>query len=337
MKKDLRMKQPIHAPLLATAICLLTIGFSHAESPNAEQVIATMEGINGITPGARRNHIRGICASGRFVGSKALQSYTRSALFSGQSLPVLARFSLAGGNPNAPDTARSPRGLAIELQLPQGQAHHFTFLNLPVFSASNPQTFLDALLANAPDPQTGKPDAAKVQAFRESHPDAKPAAEFMAKNNPPASYANSNYFGIHTFQFINRDGKTTLVRLRFEPQGGVRRLSDEELKTAPPRFLDEDLLSKVRSGPLQWKLIVTLGEPGDEQANPTVYWPADRKEIEAGVLNLTTAQPQAGAPCEGINFDPLVLSDGVAPTDDPVLLFRSGAYASSYGRRITGR
>jgi catalase len=46
--------------------------------------------------------------------------------------------------------------------------------------------------------------------------------------------------------------------------------------------------------------------------------------------------PQAGAACEKINFDPLVMSDGIAPTNDPVLLFRSPAYAISFGKRISG-
>jgi hypothetical protein len=30
-----------------------------------------------------------------------------------------------------------------------------------------------------------------------------------------------------------------------------------------------------------------------------------------------------------INFDPVVIADGIAPTDDPILLFRSPAYAIS--------
>jgi catalase len=54
------------------------------------------------------------------------------------------------------------------------------------------------------------------------------------------------------------------------------------------------------------------------------------------VLTLTSATPQKGADCEKINFDPLVMSDGVAPTDDPILMFRSPAYATSFVRRLTG-
>ncbi|WP_245614882.1 catalase family peroxidase [Curvibacter gracilis] len=316
---------------------LLASAAASAEAPTADEVVSTMEKLNGVTPGARRNHIRGICATGSFLGAPALQAYSRSALFSGQPVPVVARFSLAGGNPNTPDSAKSPRGLAIEFRLPGGGLQHFTMLNVPVFSAATPQTFQDALLANLPDPQTGKPDPAKQQAFRDSHPDAKPLAEFMARNNPPVSYAQSEFYSVHTFKFVSPQDQTTLVRWRFEPEAGVSRWSDEALKTAPTRFLDEDLLGRVKAGPLRWNMVVTLGEAGDEQNNPTVYWPSERRQVQAGVLTLTAATPQAGAECEKLNFDPLVIAEGIAPTQDPVLLFRSPAYAASFVKRLTGR
>lgn len=316
---------------------LLASAAASAEAPTADEVVSTMEKLNGVTPGARRNHIRGICATGSFLGAPALQAYSRSALFSGQPVPVVARFSLAGGNPNTPDSAKSPRGLAIEFRLPGGGLQHFTMLNVPVFSAATPQTFQDALLANLPDPQTGKPDPAKQQAFRDSHPDAKPLADFMARNNPPVSYAQSEFYSVHTFKFVNPQDQTTLVRWRFEPEAGVSRWSDEALKTAPTRFLDEDLLGRVKAGPLRWNMVVTLGEAGDEQNNPTVYWPSERRQVQAGVLTLTAATPQAGAECEKLNFDPLVIAEGIAPTQDPVLLFRSPAYAASFVKRLTGR
>ena len=46
--------------------------------------------------------------------------------------------------------------------------------------------------------------------------------------------------------------------------------------------------------------------------------------------------PQKGAACEKINYDPLVLSDGIEATDDPILQFRSPAYAVSFSKRMSG-
>jgi catalase len=46
---------------------------------------------------------------------------------------------------------------------------------------------------------------------------------------------------------------------------------------------------------------------------------------------------QRGAECETINYDPLVMADGIAPSNDPVLLFRSPSYALSFTRRLQGK
>jgi len=307
------------------------------QAPTPDQTVTALEKLSGVTPGERRNHIVGICVTGTFVGSKEAQAFSKSALFSGASIPVVGRFSLAGGNPNAPDAAKSPRGMALQFKLPENKVHHFTMLNIPVFSASNPKTFYDAAVANTPDPATGKPDPEKQKEFRATHPDSAPLGEFMSKNNPPASYANSDFFSIHTFKFLDAKNKTTLVKWQFVPEAGVTRLTDEQMTTSPKRFLDQDLIERVAKGPVRWNMQLTIGQAGDEENNPTVYWPADRQKISAGVLTITAATPQKGSDCEKINFDPLVMSDGIAPTNDPILMFRSPAYATSYAKRITGQ
>jgi catalase len=330
----------MNSKILSVAIAAVFCAFNVTaqQAPTADQFVSAFEKLGGGPhPGERVNHIIGLCVSGSFVGAKDVQAYTRSALFSGVEVPVIGRFSLAGGNPKAPDAAKSSRGLALQFKLPGNNLHHFTMLNIPVFGASTLETFYAALLSNMADPATGKPDPEKQKKFRETHPDTKPLGEFMAKNNPPSSYANSDFFGIHTFKFVNASNQTTLVRWQFVPEDGVKRLTDAELATAPTRFLDEDFLAKTKKGPVRWNMILTLGEAGDEQNNPTIYWPTERKKIQAGVLTLTSATPQKGAECEKINFDPLVMSEGVAPTADPILLFRSSAYAASVVKRLTGK
>lgn len=303
----------------------------------ADQVEAAIEGTFGVTPGERRNHIKGTCAAGEFVGSAEAGAYSRSALFSGKPVPVVARFSLAGGNPKAPDTARSGRGMALEFKLPDGNLQHMTMLNTPMFGAMRPQTFLDLMIATKPDPATGKPDAEKIRAFKASHPDNLAQAEWLARNNPPASYASSAYFGIHTFKFVGRDDKATLVRWRFVPRDGEQRLSDEEMKTSSPNFLEQVLIDRAKRGPVKWDMILAIGVAGDSEDNPTVAWPEHRKQVNAGTLTISSAMPQKGADCEKINFDPLVMADGIAPTNDPILLFRSPAYAVSFAKRLSGQ
>lgn len=310
---------------------------STPEPVTADKVVGALEGAFGVTPGQRRNHIKGVCAVGAFVATQEAAGLSRSALFSGKQIPVIARFSLAGGNPKVPDTARNPRGMALEFALPGGGLQHMTMLNTPMFGAATPQTFLDATLAATPDPATGKSDPQKIKAFRASHPDSVAQARYLDEHNPPPSFANTAYFSIHTFKFLGKDGKTTPVRWRFVPEDGEKQLSDAEMKSMPANFLQQALIDRTHKGPVKWDMMVSIGQPGDTETDPTVLWPESRRQIKAGTLTLTQAMPQPGAACEKINYDPLVMSDGIAPSNDPVLLFRSPAYAVSFAKRVQGK
>jgi len=304
-------------------------------TPNA--MVKALEDDFGVHPGQRRNHTKGTCAKGSFVGLPDATSYSRSALFSGATIPVVARFSLGGGDPDAPDAGKGPRGMALEFRLPDSSKQHMTMINAPMFVAMVPKTFLDNLIALKPDPATGKPDPAALQAFAASHPDSAGMTKFYEDHNPPPSYANSAFFGIHTFKFIDKNDKTTLVKWRFVPEDGEKELTNAELTSMPRDFLEQVLIDRVNQGPVKWDMWVTVGQPGDPETDPTVLWPSDRKEFKAGTLTFTAATPQEGAECKNINYDPLVMSDGIAPTDDPVLLFRSPAYAISFVKRLQGK
>jgi catalase len=319
---------------ILTASTLLAEPF---EQTSPEALISALESAFGSHPGLRKNHAKGMCATGSFVGLPEATSYSRSALFSGATIPVVARFSIGGGDPNAPDAGKGPRGMALEFRLADGSKQHMTMINAPMFVAMVPKTFLDNLIALKPNPATGKPDPAALQAFAATHPDSAGMTKFYADHNPPPSYANSAFFGIHTFKFIDKNNKTTLVKWRFVPEDGEKELTNAELTAMPRDFLEQVLIDRVKQGPVKWDMWVTVGQPGDAETDPTVLWPSDRKEFKAGTLTFTSATPQEGAECKNINYDPLVMSDGIAPTDDPVLLFRSPSYALSFVKRLQGQ
>ena len=212
-----------------------------------------------------------------------------------------------------------------------------TMLNTPVFGAANPSTFNDMIIASKPDPTTGKPDPQKLHAFLAAHPDALAQSQFLMNNNPPESYTNSTYYSIHTFEFIASSGLMHPVKWRFIPHDGERRMTAAEMSSAPKDFLEQRLIERVSKDPARWDMVVYEGEPGDSLDNATIAWPETRKHFVAGTLMITQAMPQSGAACEKINFDPLVMADGMAPTTDPVLLFRSPAYAISFAKRLSGQ
>lgn len=319
---------------------LLALGAEPAAAPEvtAPQMIDAFEGTFGVHPGQRRNHIKGTCAAGEFVGRTEASALSRSALFSGETIPVVARFSLGGGSPEVPDAAPAPRGMALEFHLPAGAVQHITMINAPIFAAASPASFRDAIVAAKPDPATGQPDPKKLAAYAATHPDAMALTNLASHHTPTANYYQTTYFSVHTFEFIDAKGAEHPVKWRFVPRDGTKEMTAAEMQAAPHDFLEKNLIERVRNAPAVWDMIVYVGEPGDPQDNPTLAWPETRRHFNAGSLTITQATPQQkGVACEPINFDPLVMADGIAPTNDPILLFRSPAYAVSYGKRLSGQ
>src|ERR1700694_2399163 len=257
---------------------------SRGAAEGGEELVATavndaLEGAYGRHEGKRRNHTKGLGAVGYFVGAKEAAELSRSGLFAGDRIEVIARFSTAGGHPAASDSERSPRGIGLEFRLKSGALQHMTMIHTPMFFARTPSTFLDKFLALAKDVQTGKADPGKLAAFMKQHPDQAAQFHFLETNNPPASYANTAFYGIHTFRFIDHNARSTNVRWRFMPEDGEKTLTDAQLAQKPHDFLEEAFRERVKQGPVRWHMIVTIGEPGDSEDDPTILWPSGRREV----------------------------------------------------------
>ncbi|MEI7430295.1 MAG: catalase family peroxidase [Betaproteobacteria bacterium] len=325
------------------ALCSLSLAllsmFAHPtlaqEETSPVAVVDTMEKNFGVPIGQRRNHTKGVCVEGSFTATRDASKLSRSPIFSGKTIPVVGRFSIAGGRPNIPDTTRNPRGMALRFMLPDGSNHMMAMLHTPVFSVATPAAFLESLQAASPDPATGKPNPEKQNAFAANHPETKNQGNFLKSNNPPASYASTPYYSLHAFRFINAANEGRYVRWHFDPQDGTHFIEDAALAGMPTDFLESVLKERMSKGAVKWDMYVTLAEPGDTLINPTIAWPKERKQVRMGTLALTRSSPQTGGLCEQINFNPMVMTDGVEASDDPVLHFRSPAYAVSFGRRLS--
>src|SRR5262249_48634260 len=154
---------------------------------------------------------------------------TRAAHLQGAPVPVTVRFSNGSGDPNLPDWNRDGRGMATKFQLPGGGATDLVALSLPTFGVRTPEDFLAFTRVRAPDPVTGQPDPARLQAFLAGHPETRRWLE-TARGLPPAGYTRTRYFAVHAFRFMGPDGGERYVRYRWEPADGVATLSDEEAR-----------------------------------------------------------------------------------------------------------
>jgi catalase len=290
------------------------------------------EQVYGVHPGFRRNHAKGVSASGSFAGNGAGAALSSAAVFTRGTTPVTARFSVAGGLPAAVDANAAPRGLGVLFHVSNGEQWHTAMLNLPVFLDSVPQGFYERVLATAPVPATGQPDPAKVAAFLAAHPDTARAMALVKKTPPAAGFANSIFRSLNAFGFTNGAGKTVPVRWSLVPQDAFT--PGPKDPQADHDYLFDALIKRVQAGPVRWHLMVTLGAPDDPTHDATLPWPAERPAVDVGILTIDALQTEAAENARDMNFDPLVLPRGISPSDDPLLSARSAVYAQSFQRRM---
>lgn len=308
---------------------------SAAPSVDPSAFVDQFEASFGKFEGYRRSGAKGICAMGEFVGTADARALSIASAFSGKPVPVIVRFSVGGANPKAPDNAKSQRNLALQFDLPGGEQWQMGNISTPVFGASSPQQFIALVASRQPDPATKQADPAKVKAFNEANPEVLLQGKYLASQPVPASYASVNYWGVHGFGFVNAAGAKQFGKWIFEPVGGVQGLSDDEAKAKGPSFLFDDLRQRVKEGKVAFRFNLELAQPGDKIDNATVPLPEGRKKVTLGTLKLTSVSEDAGGPCLGITYNPMILPKGVEASADPMLAARAAPYAISLGRRLT--
>jgi catalase len=204
-------------------------------------------------------------------------------------------------------------------------------IDLPVFAVRTPEGFYDQLLASKIDPATGKPDPAKMTAFLAGHPETVRAMTIIKAKPFSSGFADATYNGLNAFRFANGAGAATPVRWSMVP---VDAFAPEEPAAAQNKnYLFDALIARLRRGPVQWHLIITIGQPGDPTDDATLPWPDTREHVDVGTLTIDSVVDEAHGSCRDINFDPLVLPNGIAPSDDPLLSARSAIYSQSFTRR----
>jgi catalase len=228
-----------------------------------------------------------------------------------------------------PDTVR---GLGLEFSLPDGELWRTAMINLPVFPFRTPEAFYEQLLASKPDPDTGKPDPAQMKAFLARHPETADALTVIKGQPASSGFDNSTFHGLNAFRFTNAAGESVPVRWLLKPMQPFEPASS----AAAPQdknYLFDALIAQIHREPLRWRLIVIIGQPGDPTNDATLAWPEGREQVDVGTLTLDQVESDDTGPATDINFDPLVLPAGFAPSDDPLLSARSAVYSQSFTRR----
>lgn len=311
----------------AAAAFAYTAGWLTPDRLTPDKVVDALAPPTGQPLGHRRNHAKGICFTGTFEANGAGVALSRAQVFGTGRYPVLGRFNLGTGDPNAPDATVRVRGIGIRIATPDGQEWRSGMIDLPFFPVSTPQAFYELLLATA----SKDPDAMKT--FSAAHPEIG-AFGAWAKTAPwTGSYAEERYNSVNAFVFTDASGTTRKVRWSLVPAATPVPVPPEELKTRAGDFLEREIVGRVQRSPQRWTMVVTVADPGDPTGDPSKAWPPDRRTVEVGTLNVDQIQAERDGPCRDVNFDPTVLPVGIATSDDPFPAARSSAYAKSFDRR----
>ena len=307
-----------------------------AQAPVTEQLVNTLTKLsNGPHQGFRSNHAKGIMANGTFTASPQAATITKAPHLqsTNSALPVLVRFSNATGVPNIADgdaNAR-PKGIAIRFNLPDGSQTDIVAISVNAFPAATPEDFLGLLNAIA-ETKKDSPSPTPIESFLGSHP---AALSFVKMPKPaPASFASQAYFGVNAFEFTNAKNEVHYGRYQIIPEAQDKPLSDAEASGKSANYLIEELPNRLKAKPAKFKLLLQVADKGDVLNDPTVVWPESRQLIELGTFALDSVVENSTVVEKSIMFNPLTLPDGIAPTQDPVLLARPATYAVSFGRRL---
>jgi catalase len=335
---ELMKRNPKGIALIGVTILALAALFAYAGGFFSPQRLSADRFIDAIEHGSpptgfRRAHSKGICFAGSFVGSAESRAISSATVFLGETVPVTGRFAEAEGNPFANDATTVPvRSMALRLVPATGEEWRMAINDTPGLAVSTPEAFYENVLASTPDPKTGKPDPAKMRAYLAAHPET---VAFMSrmKARPLASgFSNDTYNSVDGFIFVAPDGTRRLVRWSMQAEEPFATLPPEERAAKSANYLFDDLLSRVARGSVKWQLIATLASPGDPNEAAEV-WPEDRPRVTLGELTIDHVESELAGNCRDLNFDPLTLPSGIAPSDDPIPFARSAIYSASFRRR----
>ena len=315
--------------LICASLLLASAAAIADNAPLPTQIVDLANKVDGVHPGFRAFHAKGIVVQGTFKGSAEAARLSRATLFNGSIIPVTARFSDGSGMPTVPDGSPAmPRGIAIKYHLPSGPATDMVTNSFKFFPVGTGEDFRDLLQAIVASPADA-PHPNKVEQFFGSHPNAPKAIGSLPI---PDSFADEEYHGIDAFIFVNKSGQRQAVRYVIAPEKLVH-ITPEEAAKLSPDYLFDDLTKRIARKPVVFHVKAVLAEPGDQTKDASQPWPDDRKVVELGVLTLNKVVPNSLEAEKKLLFLPTKLTAGIELSDDPLPSVRAAAYGVSFGRR----
>jgi catalase len=296
-------------------------------------------------------HARGYGAHGYFETDESLSDVTRADLFQrkGEKTEVFVRFSTVAGSKGSADLARDVRGFAVKFYTKEGN-WDLVGNNIPVFFIQDAIKFPDLIHAAKPEPDRGFPQAQTAHDtfwdFISLTPESMNMVMWiMSDRTIPRSFRFMEGFGVHTFRFVNADGKSTFVKFHWKPKQGMQSVVwNEALKVngADPDFHRRDLWDAIQAGDHpEWELGLQMFDEDFADSfdfdvlDATKIIPEEQVPVRrVGRLVLDRMVDNFFAETEQVAFCTQNVVPGIDFTNDPLLQGRNFSYLDTQLKRL---
>ncbi|GAA0462067.1 catalase [Alkalibacillus silvisoli] len=298
-------------------------------------------------------HARGFGVHGYFEPYESMPELTKAKFLQNPSVktPVFVRFSTVVGSRGSADTVRDVRGFATKFFTEDGN-FDLVANNMPVFFMQDGMKFPDFVHAIKPEPDNEIPQASAahdtlwdwVVHNRES---AHMMLWLLSDRAIPRSFRMMEGFGVHTFRFVNDQGKARFIKFHWKPLLGVHSLTwDESQKLAGknPDFHRQDLWDAINNGEYpEYELGVQIIEEEQEFdfdfdiLDSTKLWPEEQVPVKIiGKMTLNRNQDNFFSETEQVAFHMGNIVPGIDFTNDPLLQGRLFSYLDTQLLRLGG-
>jgi catalase len=295
-------------------------------------------------------HARGSGAHGYFEATDDISDLSKAALFKkGEKTPVFVRFSTVAGGAGSVDTPRDVRGFAVKFYTSEGN-WDLVGNNIPVFFIQDAIKFPDLVHAVKMESDRGYPQAGSAHDTFWDWASLMPETTHMlmwamSDRAIPRSFRTMEGFGIHTFQLVNAEGKSTFVKFHWKPRLGLQStVWDEALKlqAADNDYHRRDLREAIAAGAYpEWDLGIQAfdqefadGLPWDV-LDATKIIPEEMLPVRViGRMVLDRNPDNFFAETEQVAYCPANIVPGIDFTNDPLLQGRLFSYLDTQKSRL---
>jgi catalase len=288
-------------------------------------------------------HARGAGAHGYFQPYASMAEITKAKFLGDPAVktPVFVRFSTVAGSRGSADSVRDVRGFSVKFYTAEGN-YDIVGNNIPVFFIQDAIKFADIIHAVKPEPDLEMPQASTAHPSFWDFISLVPESMHMimwilSDRTVPRNFRTMQGFGIHTFRWVNAQGKSVFIKYHWKPLAGVHsNVFDEAQKIAgkDPDFHRRDLAESIDKGNYpEYELGVQIIEEADEHKfdfdilDSTKLIPEELVPVRPiGKMVLNRNPDNYFAETEQVTFRPSNIVSGIDFSNDPLLQGRLFSY-----------